>query len=114
MIRMIPVEEPEVLDSLVQGRFSGDVRGYVILDGPEYRGHCLFAVEPGCTRVLEVRVSDPSLLDGAVRAAVAAGENAGASVFALADQPELLRWREAWFRGCPDPIPNDRLFHFCG
>ena len=70
MIRMIPVEEPEVLDSLVQGRFSGEVRGYVIMDGPEYRGHCLFTVEPGCTRVLEVQVSDPSLLDGAVRAAV--------------------------------------------
>ena len=68
MIRMIPVKEPEVLDSLVQGRFSGEVRGYVIMDGPEYRGHCLFTVEPGCTRVLEVQVSDPSLLDGAVRA----------------------------------------------
>ena len=114
MIRMIPVEEPQVLDSLVQGRFSGDVRGYVILDGPEYRGHCLYAVEPGLTRVLEVRLSDPSLLDGAVRAAVAAGENAGASAFTVADQPELLGWRDARFRGCPDPIPNARLFHFCG
>ena len=114
MIRMFPVEEPAVLDSLNQGRFSGDLRGYVILDGPDYRGHCLFAVEPGLTRVLEVQVTDPSLLDGAVRAAVAAGENAGASAFTVSGQPELAHWRQVWFKGCPDPIPNDRLFHLCG
>ena len=29
------------------------------------------------------------------------------------DHRTLVRWRDAWFKGCPEPIHNERLFHFC-
>lgn len=115
MIRMQPIEEPLVLESLDDGRFGGPLRGYVIMNGPEYLGHCLFRVRQGCTWVLEAVLKDPSLLDGAVRAAVAAGENAGAERFCVnEEQPELRRWKQAMFPVLEMPIENGRLFHLCG
>ena len=73
MIVMRPIQEPLVLEEINQGRFSGEVEGYVVMDGPDYKGSFLYKVENGVTWVLDEQLTDPSLIDGAVRAAVAAG-----------------------------------------
>ncbi len=115
MIVMRPIQEPLVLEEINRGRFSGEVEGYVVMDGPDYKGSFLYKVENGVTWVLDEQLTDPSLIDGAVRAAVAAGENRGAGSFGInTDSPRLAAWRQAMFKIGPDVLPNDRLFHLCG
>ena len=41
MIAMRPILEPDVLELLNDGRFDGDIEGYVVMDGPNYLGHML-------------------------------------------------------------------------
>ncbi len=87
MIAMRPIREYDVIELLNAGRFSGDVEGYVVMNGPEYLGHMLYRVDGAVTRVLECGVENTALIDGAVRACVAAGEHAGASAFAVKARP---------------------------
>ena len=39
MIAMRPIREYDVIDLLNNGRFEGEVEGYVVMDGPKYLGH---------------------------------------------------------------------------
>ena len=41
MIVMRPIQEPLVLEEINRGRFSGEVEGYVVMDGPDYKGSFL-------------------------------------------------------------------------
>ena len=77
MIAMRPIREYDVIDLLNNGRFEGEVEGYVVMDGPKYLGHMLYRVDGAVTQVLECGVEEKMFVDGAVRACVAAGENAG-------------------------------------
>ena len=77
MIAMRPIREYDVIDLLNKGRFEGEVEGYVVMDGPKYLGHMLYRVDGAVTQVLECGVEEKMFVDGAVRACVAAGENAG-------------------------------------
>ena len=81
MIAMRPIREYDVIDLLNNGRFEGEVEGYVVMDGPKYLGHMLYRVDGAVTQVLECGVEEKMFVDGAVRACVAAGENAGATSF---------------------------------
>jgi hypothetical protein len=111
---MKPVLEQAVIDSLAQGRFDGELDGYVIMDGPSYLGHALYRVSEGVTWVLECSTAQNQLVDGAVRACVAAGENAGATAFALNEEDAALKkWREVFFKQEEQPIPNSKLFQKC-
>ena len=42
MIAMRPIREYDVIDLLNNGRFEGEVEGYVVMDGPKYLGHMLY------------------------------------------------------------------------
>ena len=45
MIAMRPIREYDVIDLLNNGRFEGEVEGYVVMDGPKYLGHMLYRVD---------------------------------------------------------------------
>ena len=90
MIAMRPIREYDVIDLLNNGRFEGEVEGYVVMDGPKYLGHMLYRVDGAVTQVLECGVEEKMFVDGAVRACVAAGENAGATSFRVNGEDESL------------------------
>ncbi|MFQ8833107.1 MAG: hypothetical protein ACLR7U_09675 [Ruthenibacterium lactatiformans] len=52
MIAMRPIREYDVIDLLNNGRFEGEVEGYVVMDGPKYLGHMLYRVDGAVTQVL--------------------------------------------------------------
>lgn len=122
MIAMRPIEEAAVLDELDAGRFggaAGGLRGYVVMEGPRYHGHALYRVEGDVTTLLECAVDQTPLVDGAARACVAAGENAGARAFAVREKDAALaRWLQMCCHGNTEimrnPVPNDVVFACCG
>ena len=82
MIAMRPIREYDVIDLLNNGRFEGEVEGYVV--------------------------------DGAVRACVAAGENAGATSFRVNGEDEkLAEWKNVFFPEAQGDVPNSSIFHTC-
>ena len=42
MITIKPIEEADVLSLLNRDRFDGPLEGYIMTDGNEYLGYCLF------------------------------------------------------------------------
>lgn len=114
MIAMRPIREYDVVDLLNNGRFDGDVEGYVVMDGPNYLGHMLYRVDGRVTQVLDCGVQENIYVDGAVRACVAAGENAGATAFRINESDEqLAHWRAVFFPDATGEIANDAIFHTC-
>lgn len=115
MIAMRPIREYDVIELLNAGRFAGDVEGYIVMDGPAYLGHMLYRVDGAVTQVLDCGVENTALVDGAVRACVAAGRHAGAAAFAVETaDARLAEWRRVFFGDAPDaPIPNEKLFGGC-
>lgn len=114
MIQMHPILEPLVLASLGSEQYGESTEGYVVMDGAAYLGHILYRVENNVTQVLACALPDDhALVDGAVRACVAAGENRGAAQFQIcADEGALAEWHDAI---CPGQtlVDNGRLFHAC-
>lgn len=117
MIVMRPILEAAVLSELCAERFPGVedlLAGYVVMDGPQYIGHMLYKVDGDVTTVLDCGLTDTALVDGGVRACVAAGEHAGASLFSLNEEDEALRkWREIFLKNEKTPAPNDKIFSLC-
>ena len=114
MIAMRPIREYDVIDLLNNGRFEGEVEGYVVMDGPKYLGHMLYRVDGAVTQVLECGVEEKMFVDGAVRACVAAGENAGARCFSLNQEDEMLReWARVFVPDGRFPADNALVFHTC-
>ena len=93
MIAMRPILEQDVLDLLNDGRFDGEVEGYVVMDGPNYLGHMLYRIDGDFIDVLDCGVQESALVDGGVRACVAAGENQRGKLELLAPggSPERMR-----------------------
>ena len=58
MITMKPILEPDVVALLNAGRFEGELEGYVMTDGGNYLGYCLYRVAQGVTTVLDVSAPD--------------------------------------------------------
>ena len=81
MIAMRPIREYDVIDLLNNGRFEGEVEGYVVMDGPKYLGHMLYRVDGAVTQVLECGVEEKMFVDGAVTAAF--GSANGTPVYAV-------------------------------
>ncbi len=62
-------------DGAVEQRpFRRGMEGYVVMDGPKYLGHMLYRVDGDGDDVLECGLEENILVDGAVRACVAAGK----------------------------------------
>ena len=115
MLAMRPIDEPDVVDLLNNGRFTGDVEGYIMMDGPTYCGHALFIVEDGVTTVLDSGVENEPMLDGIVRACIAAGDNRGAKLFAVnTEHAKLARWWDVFCKDLEAPVSVDHIFHLCG
>ena len=115
MITMKPIGEPDVVALLAKGRFDGALEGYVMTDGAEYLGYCLFRLAENVTEVLDAEAPDNIMLDGLVRAAVAKGENEGADSFRVSREvPALCKWAEAFLPGEQGPMKNTKIFGNCG
>ena len=69
MIAMRPILEPDVLELLNDGRFDGDIEGYVVMDGPNYLGHMLYRIDGDFVDVLDCGLQESALVDGGVREA---------------------------------------------
>ena len=67
MIAMRPILEQDVLDLLNDGRFDGEVEGYVVMDGPNYLGHMLYRIDGDFIDVLDCGVQESALVDGGGR-----------------------------------------------
>lgn len=114
MLAIRPIDEADVIDLLNNGRFGGEVEGYIMMDGPEYVGHALFIVENGVTNVLDSAVDDKPKLDGIVRACIAAGDNRGAKSFSVnMEHAPLAEWWSVFCTGLSAPVGTDHLFTFC-
>lgn len=114
MLAIQPIGEPDVVALLNEGRFEGDIEGYIMMQGPEYLGHALFKVEDGVTTVLDTDCKEDVNLDGLVRACVAAGENRGAKQFAVNEKDEALaRWWQVFCKGQAMPAGVEVIFHLC-
>ena len=114
MIAMRPILEPDVLELLNDGRFDGDIEGYVVMDGPNYLGHMLYRIDGDFVDVLDCGLQESALVDGGVRACVAAGENAGCSEFTVNMQDAALaRWYEVFFPHSMQPVAIKALFSGC-
>ncbi|MEG0305691.1 MAG: hypothetical protein RR635_08370, partial [Oscillospiraceae bacterium] len=70
MIAMRPIDEEDVIGVLNNGRFSGDIDGYVVMNGAEYLGFALYQINDEVTTVLDTDISDNLLVDGIIRACV--------------------------------------------
>lgn len=111
---MRPILEQDVIDLLNNGRFDEDIDGYVIMNGPEYLGYALYRVDGECTSVLACETQSNALVDGAVRACVAAGENAGAARFRVNREDAALdAWARVFLHGAKETVENAELFHHC-
>ena len=105
MIAMRPIREYDVIDLLNNGRFEGEVEGYVVMDGPKYLGHMLYRVDGAVTQVLECGVEEKMFVDVAVRASVAAGVNG--------EDEKLAEWKNVFFPEAQGDVPNGSIFHTC-
>lgn len=114
MITMKPILEPDVVALLNAGRFEGELEGYVMTDGGNYLGYCLYRVAQGVTTVLDVSAPDHMTTDGLVRDAVAKGENGGAKAFALNRENKALSdWAQAFVPHETEPVPTEKIFGHC-
>lgn len=114
MLAMRPIDEPDVIELLNNGRFEGEVEGYIMMDGPTYLGHALYRVEDGVTTVLDAGIENEQQLDGIVRACIANGENRGAQKFWVNQQfPPLAKWWGVFCKGFAAPAPVEHIFTFC-
>lgn len=114
MIAMRPILEQDVIDLLNDGRFEGELDGYVVMEGSNYLGYILYRLEKPVVRVLDCGVENTACIDGAVRACVAAGQNAGCTCFSIREEDErLCKWRSIFCKGEPDPVPIDKIFSLC-
>ena len=110
MIAMRPIREYDVIDLLNNGRFEGEVEGYVVMDGPKYLGHMLYRVDGAVTQVLECGVGK-MFVDGAVRC-VAAGDRRGHVLPGKQEDEKLVEWKNVFFPEAQGDVPNS-IFHTC-
>ena len=59
---MRPILEPDVLELLNDGRFDGDIEGYVVMDGPNYLGHMLYRIDGDFVDVLDCGLQESALV----------------------------------------------------
>lgn len=114
MIAMRPIDEEDVIGVLNNERFSGDIDGYVVMNGAEYLGFALYQINDEVTTVLDTDISDNLLVDGIIRACVAAGERQGTDLFDISEEnPNLDKWRRVFCKNLSAPYKNEIIFHEC-
>lgn len=114
MYVMKPIQEYDVLDLLNNGRFEGEMEGYILSDGGDLFGWSLFRIDGDVTSMLDVNAPSGSFLDGLIRASVAYGEARGATSFWLNPEvADFVKYKEVFFENEDFTISNDKLFTPC-
>jgi len=114
MYTMKPIEEYDVLELLNNGRFEGEMDGYILSDGADLFGWSLFRIDGDVTSMLDVLAPSGQFLDGLIRASVAYGEARGATGFSFnKDNEHFMKYKRIFFEEEGDVIPNDKLFVPC-
>ena len=114
MYAMKPILEPDVLDLLNNGRFPGEMEGYILSDGGDLFGWSLFRIDGDVTTMLDILAPSGQFLDGLIRASVAYGEARGATGFTLnMDVEDFVKYKNIFFEDEGEIIPNDHLFTPC-
>ena len=114
MYAMKPILEPDVLDLLNNGRFIGEMEGYILSDGKDLFGWSLFRIDGDVTYLLDILPPSDMFMDGLIRASVAYGEARGASSFMFnKDNEHLMKYKRIFFEEEGDVISNDKLFVPC-
>lgn len=114
MISIKPIAHEEVLNEL-GAQYGAGLEGVIASDGVKTLGYCLYKIENACTVLYYATGEDAAMLDGVVRAAVAAGERAGAAFFSCrSGGEELNTWFSKLFPNAGQmPLENDELFGGC-
>lgn len=111
MISMKPILAQEVITQLNENRFPGDLDGYIIMNGEEYLGYALYCVADKITTVLCCQANENALVDGVVRACIAAGEQEGATSFSVnMEEAGLKQWYSVFMKEAAMPVANEKLF----
>ena len=114
MYTMKPIDEYDVIELLNNGRFEGELDGYILSDGGDLFGWSLFRVDGEVTSMLDVLAPSGMFLDGLIRASVAYGEARGATAFTLnMDVADFVKYKNVFFEDEGEIIPNDHLFTPC-
>ncbi|MEG0019136.1 MAG: hypothetical protein RR846_00830 [Oscillospiraceae bacterium] len=114
MYTMKPIKEYDVIELLNNGRFDGDLQGYVLSDGGDLFGYSLFKVVQDETILLDSKTPDTRLLDGIIRASVALGEAQGAEFFSFnLDHEPFKEYKRVFFNEQDGKIKNTLLFSGC-
>ncbi len=115
MLAIQPIREPDVTALLNAGRFEGEIEGYVVMEDERYHGYALYRLEGERADLLDSGIEDAAILDGALRACLAACENRGASRFcANMGHPPLAAWWQRHCTGQASPMPIAALWGACG
>ena len=118
MFTMKPIDEYDVIELLNNGRFEGDLYGYILSDGGDLFGYTLFKIEDNTTVMLDSKTPEGKFsgqyLDGIIRASIAYGEARGATAFTLnMEVADFVKYKNVFFEDEGEIIPNDHLFTPC-
>lgn len=114
MFTMKPIKEYDVIELLNNGRFDGDLYGYVLSDGGDLFGYTLFKIEDNTTVMLDSKAPKGMYLDGIIRASIAYGEARGAEYFSFNMEHEpFAEYKNVFFKDQPDRMKNSVIFSGC-
>jgi hypothetical protein len=114
MITIKPIENAAI-DLFNDGRFYGELDGFVVSDGEKLCGHSLFRIEYDVTVILEARADDDFLFDGIMRASIAKGDKRGAHSFICEEMSSFAeKWHNTYCENYNAPISNHIILnHNC-
>ena len=114
MFTMKPIEEYDVIELLNNGRFEGDLYGYVLSDGGDLFGYTLFKIEDNTTVLLDSKTPASNYLDGIIRASIAYGEARGAEYFSFnLDHGPFAEYKRVFFNDYPNKMKTSVIFSGC-
>ena len=114
MFTMKPIDEYDVIELINNGRFEGDLYGYILSDGGDLFGYTLFKIEDNTTVMLDSKAPGGKYLDGIIRASIAYGEARGAEYFSFNMEHEpFAEYKRIFFGEHPDRMKNSVIFCGC-
>ena len=114
MFTMKPIDEYDVIELINNGRFEGDLYGYILSDGGDLFGYTLFKIEDNTTVMLDSKAPGGKYLDGIIRASIAYGEARGAEYFSFnMEHAPFAEYKRIFFGEHPDRMKNSVIFCGC-
>ena len=114
MFTMKPIDEYDEIELINNGRFEGDLYGYILSDGGDLFGYTLFKIEDNTTVMLDSKTPGGKYLDGIIRASIAYGEARGAEYFSFnMEHAPFAEYKRIFFGEHPDRMKNSVIFCGC-